>query len=152
MVQSICRVCGAADETVAHIVSECSKLAQKEYKQVRHDNVANMLHWKLCEKWGFSKAEKWYINKPEKVFESENCKILWDFPIQTEKTLEHNQPNITVIDKKSKKCTLIDPAYPLDTSIEKKEEIKCTNHSELMYEIAKIWKMRKVEVIGALGI
>ena len=25
-VESICRVCGAADETVAHIVSECSKL------------------------------------------------------------------------------------------------------------------------------
>ena len=46
-VQSICRVCGAADETVAHIVSDCSKLVQKEYKQVRHDNVAKMLHWKL---------------------------------------------------------------------------------------------------------
>ena len=56
-VESICRVCGAADETVAHIVSECSKLAQKEYKQVRHDNVAKTFHWKLCEKWGFNKAE-----------------------------------------------------------------------------------------------
>ena len=43
-VESICCVCGAADETVAHVVSECSKLAQKEYKQVRHDNVAKMLH------------------------------------------------------------------------------------------------------------
>ena len=32
-VQSSCRVCGAADETVAHIFSEYSKLAQKEYKQ-----------------------------------------------------------------------------------------------------------------------
>ena len=49
-VQSIFRVCGTADETVAHIVSECSKLEQKEYKQVRHDNVVKMLHWKLCEK------------------------------------------------------------------------------------------------------
>ena len=37
----------------------------------------------------------------------------------------------------------------------KKEEKKCTNYSELKYEIAKIWKTRKVEVIpvviGALG-
>ena len=49
-VESICHVCGAADETVAHIVSECSKLAQNEYKQVRRDNVAKMFHWKLCEK------------------------------------------------------------------------------------------------------
>ena len=54
--QSVCRVCGAADETVAHIVSECSKLTQNEYKQVRHENVAKMLHWKLCEKLGFNKA------------------------------------------------------------------------------------------------
>ena len=29
-VQSICRVCGAADETLAHIVSEYTKLAQKD--------------------------------------------------------------------------------------------------------------------------
>ena len=57
-VESICRVYGAADETAAHIVSECSKLTQKEYKQVRYDNVVKMLHWKLCEKWGFNKAEK----------------------------------------------------------------------------------------------
>ena len=57
-VESICQVCGAADETVAHIVSECPKLVEKEYKQMRHDNVAKMLHWKLCEKWGFYKAEK----------------------------------------------------------------------------------------------
>ena len=32
--ESICRACDAADETVAHIVSECSKLAQKEYKKL----------------------------------------------------------------------------------------------------------------------
>ena len=80
-VQPICRVCGAADETVAHIVSECLKLVQKEYKQVRHDNVAKMLHWKLCEKWGFNKAEKWYMDKPEKALESEDCKILYRLTI-----------------------------------------------------------------------
>ena len=80
-VQPICRVCGAADERVAHIVSECSKLSQKEYRQMRHDNVAKMLHLKLCEKWGFNKTEKWYKHKPEKVLESEDCKILWVFPI-----------------------------------------------------------------------
>ena len=49
-IDSICRVCDSADETVAHIVAECQKLARKEYKQVRHDNVAKVIHWKLCEK------------------------------------------------------------------------------------------------------
>ena len=56
--------------------------------------------------------------QPEKVLESEDCRILWDFPIQTDKTLEHNRQDITVIDKKSKKYLLIDPACPFDTSIE----------------------------------
>ena len=40
-------------------------------------------------------------------------------------------------------------------ALKRREEEKCTNYSELKYEIAKIWKMRKVEVIpvviGALG-
>ena len=31
--------------------------------------------------------------------------------------------------------------------IEKKEEEKCVNYNELKYEIARIWKMKKVEVI-----
>ena len=33
---SKCRLCGDRDETINHIISECSKLAQKEYK-ARHD-------------------------------------------------------------------------------------------------------------------
>ena len=33
---SKCRLCGDRDETINHIISECSKLAQREYK-ARHD-------------------------------------------------------------------------------------------------------------------
>ena len=97
-----------------------------------------MLHWKLYEKYGFNKAGKWYILKSEKVLESKDCKILRDFSIQTDITLEHNRQDITVIDKESKKRLLIDLACPFETRIEKKEEKKCTNYSELKYEIAKI--------------
>ena len=62
---------------------------------------------------------------------------------------------ISFIDKKNKKCILIDPACTFDTRIEKKEEEKCTNYSQLKYEIAKTWKIRNAEVIpvviGELG-
>ena len=47
---------------------------------------------------GFHKAEKWYLHKPEKTLECKNCKIFWYFPIETDKTLEHNGPDITVIE------------------------------------------------------
>ena len=49
----------------------------------------------------------------------------------------------------------LDPTCPFDTCIEKKEEEKCTNYSELKHEIAKFSNLRKVEVIlvviGGLG-
>ena len=139
-VQSTCRVCGAADEKIAHIVSECSKLVQKECKQMRHDNTAKMLHWKLCEKCGFSKAEKCYIHKPDQLLDSEDCKILWDFPIQTDKTLEHNRSNITVIGKISKKCLLIDSTCPFNVHMEAKEEEKCRKYSELRSKLEEFEK------------
>ena len=47
-VQSICCICGAADETVANVVSECSKLAP---------NGPKMIRWKLRGKWGSIKQE-----------------------------------------------------------------------------------------------
>ena len=37
---SKCRLCGDRDETINHIIIECSKLAQKEYK-TWHDWLGN---------------------------------------------------------------------------------------------------------------
>ena len=37
----------ARDETINHIISECSKLAQREYK-TRPDRVDTVIHRELC--------------------------------------------------------------------------------------------------------
>ena len=44
-----CRMCGKMDENVSHVVSECNKLAQNEYKKLRHDKIAALLHWQWCQ-------------------------------------------------------------------------------------------------------
>ena len=46
---SLCRVCRKVDESIDHIVSGFSKLAQKEYK-IKHDNLGKIVHWKLARK------------------------------------------------------------------------------------------------------
>ena len=43
------RLCGDRDETINHIISESSKLAQKEY-EARHDRVGKVIHWDMCKK------------------------------------------------------------------------------------------------------
>ena len=47
-----CTLCDDRDETINHIISECSKLAQKEYK-TRHDWAGKVIHWEMCKKFKF---------------------------------------------------------------------------------------------------
>ena len=72
---------------MAHVVSECGKLAQTEYNE-RHDTVARYIHWQLCGKCGLERAHSWYEQKPDGVVESENFKILWDFIVQCDRTIK----------------------------------------------------------------
>ena len=152
-----CRMCKNKDETVGHLLSECSKLAQTEYKN-RHDKVANVVHWSLCKKYGLQCAEKWYEHQGKKmpVLENEEVKILWDINIQTDHVIEHRRPDIVVLEKKEKKAVLIDIAVPGDGRIERKEEEKMERYEELGRELKKLWKLTsqvKVVpiVVGALG-
>ena len=46
-----CKMCGERDESVTHLIAECKKLAQKEYKQ-RHENIAKIAQLELCQKLG----------------------------------------------------------------------------------------------------
>ena len=51
------RFCGDRDETIDHVRSECSKLAQKEYKS-RYDSVGKVIDWELCKKLKFDHTDK----------------------------------------------------------------------------------------------
>ena len=81
---SKCRLCGDRDETINHIISECSKLAQKEYK-AWHDCVGKVIHWEMCKKFKFDHAKKWYMHNPAPVLENDTHKLLW---------YTHGSPNL----------------------------------------------------------
>ena len=49
-------MCNVKEETIDHLVSSCSKIAQTDYKE-RHDKVASMLHWNLCRKYNITTAQ-----------------------------------------------------------------------------------------------
>ena len=57
-------MCDQRDETVMHINSECSKMAQTEYNK-SHDKVVTMVRWKLCSQYNFEAAKQCYELRAE---------------------------------------------------------------------------------------
>ena len=71
-------------------------MAQKDYKR-RHDNVAKMIRWKLCEKFMLERSDKWDEHSPETVSENTNHKLLWDMNIQCDHTIEQGGPILLLL-------------------------------------------------------
>ena len=149
----MCRMCDERDETVMHILSECSKLAQTEYKK-RHDKVATMVHWELCKQYDLPHSQNWYEHRAEAVMENDDVKLLWDFNIRTDRVIEARRPDIVLIDKKNKETLIIDVAVPGDFRVKEKEIEKITKYQDLVVEINRMWDTNSKVipiVIGALG-
>ena len=72
---SRCRLYRDRDETTNHIMSDYSKLAQKEYK-TRHDWVGKVIHWEMCKKFKLDHTNKWDTYNLESVLENETHKNL----------------------------------------------------------------------------
>ena len=138
----LCKMRGTRNEAIPHIVTECEKLAQKEYNW-RHDSAGRYVHWQFCEKLGFNRARLWYEHEPESVVENESFKILWDFTIQCDHMIEARGPDIVVVDKVKKETMIIDVTIPVCD----KEREKIKKYSLLKDEITRIWQTKKVLVI-----
>ena len=152
-----CRLCKSASETIHHIISGCPSLAKSEYIK-RHNNVAKEVYIRIGEQLDLIKKNenKWYNYEPAAVIENEFFKLLWDFPIQTDKTISNNKPDIIILDKASKTSNIIDIAIPSDYNIVEKRNEKITKYIDLSLEIKKMWNVDKVTIspviIGATGI
>ena len=101
-----CRLSGDRDETINHIISECSKLAQTEYK-TRHDWVGKVIHWEMCKKFKFDHTNKWYMHNPAAVLENDMHKLLWDFDIQTDHLISARRPDLKKKREIAKLSTLL---------------------------------------------
>ena len=146
---SKCRLCGDRDETINYIISECSKLAQREYK-ARQDWVGKVIHWEMCKKFKF----KWYMHNPAPVLENDTHKLLWDVNKQTDHLILARRPDLIIINKKKRICKIVDFAVPADHRINLKECAKKDKYLDLARELKKLWNMKVTIVpivIGAFG-
>ena len=116
--------------------------------------MGKRIHWDVCKKNRIQVKEKWYEHEQAPVTENEECKILWDFNVQTDHVIEARRPDMIIIDKVKKLCQIVDFAVPYDTKVNTKEVEKIEKYQDLARELRKLWNM-KVSIIpvivGALG-
>ena len=138
---------------INHIISECSKLAQKEYK-ARYDRVGKVIHWEMCKKFKFDHTNKWYMHNPAPVRENDSHKLLWDFNIQTDQLIPARRPDLITINKKKSICKIVDFTVAADHRINLKACEKKDKYLDLARELKKLWNMKVTIVpivIGASG-
>ena len=139
-------MCGERGETVQHIKCKSKKLAQRDFKR-RHDTVAKLIHWKLCEKYNLDRKEKWYEHCPERAMEDDDVKIIWDINIQCDNVIEARRPDLILINKKAKSCVIIDVSIRGDCRIREKEIEKIEKYQNLKKELKRFRSLKKVEVV-----
>ena len=134
-VESKCRMCLQHEETVDHI----EVLAKTEYIS-RHNNAAAYLHWSICKDLDIEITDKWYQHAPETVMHNKdnNITIMWDMPVNTDRTITANTPDIIVKDSVNSTCKLIDMTVPSDRNIALKEIEKKSKYKDLELEIQRM--------------
>jgi len=149
-----CRICNQYEETIDHIVSGCPTLARTEYVQ-RHDKAASYIHWKICKHFHLPAADKWYEHQPPTVTENDNITVLWDMPVNTDREIKANRPDIIVKNKEEKTCLMIDMTVPSERNVTIKELEKLSKYKDLEIEVTRMWGMKTTTipvVVGALGL
>ena len=64
-----------------YITVECKKLAQNQYKNWRHDKVAQDFHWILCNEVNLQRNETRYDHSPGEVIQNDHVELMWGFRI-----------------------------------------------------------------------
>ena len=151
-----CRRCGKVAETVQHLASGCSALAQRDYRR-RHDRMGLRVYWEVCRKYGIKCSGKWWEEVPEEVRVSRDGKfeVWWDKSVNTAEQLEHNRPDLVIINREKGLWTFVDFSVPVDKNVLKKENEKIEAYSPLAYEIRKMHKVKTrivPVVVGSLGV
>ena len=114
------------------------------------------VYWELCRKHGIKCAEKWYKEVPDEVrVNSDNTvEIWWDRKVLTSVQVEHNKPDVVVLDRSSMQCTIIDFSVPWDKNVVAKEDEKKVRYGPLAQDMTKVYGMKTSVVpivVGGLG-
>ncbi|KAJ3660258.1 hypothetical protein Zmor_004714 [Zophobas morio] len=140
-----CRLCKAKPETIQHIISSCSILAQTDYK-ARHDNAAKIIHKELATLMNLIEdTTPYYTYIPSPFFENNKYKLYWDRTILTDLNITANRPDIILIKKHTNEAILIDIAIPNTNNIIQTYDTKISKYLQLSIEMKSMLNLKKFQ-------
>ena len=143
----ICRACHRPGESLRHIVSGCSRLANGEYLH-RHNQVARIIHQQLALRYKLVGVEMpYYRYVPEPVLENGHATLYWDRSIITDRTVVCNKPDIVLIDRLERRAMIVDVTIPHDENLVKAEKEKQTKYVDLAREIVDMWDVDSAVIV-----
>ena len=143
----ICRACHRPGESIRHIISGCSSLANGDYLH-RHNLVARIIHQQLALKYNLVESEvPYYKYVPDPVLENGNVTLYWDRSIITDRTIVANKPDIVVIDRLERRAMIVDIAVPHDENLVKAERDKKSKYLDLAREVVDMWDVNTAIIV-----
>ena len=71
--------------------------------------------------------------------------------IHCDRRIKARKPDIVVVNKNERSCTIIDIAMPGDIKVNEKEKEKIERYQELKREVKKMWNIRSIKVIPVVA-
>ena len=143
----ICRACRRPGESIRHVISGCSHLANGEYLH-RHNLVARIIHQQLALRYDLAESEvPYYKYAPAPVLENSRALLYWDRSIITDRTIVANKPDIVLVDRSQRRAVLVDVTIPHDENLVKAEKDKVTKYLDLAHEVTAMWNVDSTDIV-----
>eukprot|EP00112_Aurelia_sp_Birch-Aquarium-sp1_P019298 Seg4747.2 transcript_id=Seg4747.2/GoldUCD/mRNA.D3Y31 product="hypothetical protein" protein_id=Seg4747.2/GoldUCD/D3Y31 len=150
-----CSLCKQAEETVAHLLSSCSAIAQTLYK-ARHDKTLRPVYHLIRATFEFDGSNygiPWYKQAlPHASIENDRAKIMWDIPMHLDKRPSSNaiRPDILIIDKEARKISLIEGTICAPGCVAKREKEKQDKYSEMRKSLERLNRGYEIDQINVV--
>ena len=143
----ICRACHRPGESIRHIMSGCSRLANGDYLH-RYNLVARIIHQQLALKYSLVELEvPYYRYVPDPVLENGNITLYWDRSIITDRTIVANKSDIVVVDRLERRAMIVDITVPHDENLVKAEKDIQIKYHDLACEVVDMWDVSTATIV-----
>jgi hypothetical protein len=88
-----------------------------------------------------------YIYKPESCLENDNYKLYFDLTVLTDIHIQHNRPDIIILNKQQKQAYLLDIAVPNSHNITQTYNTKINKYLELSVAMRNLWSLEKISIL-----